>query len=328
MVTDLSAEVVQAELDHYNKADDGVTAAVSPLTSVNISHVDDKSVGVTGPPSRLADLFRQSQVLGSSRHSSLPISGGLCHVPNVYDEEDAAAILETAGVTTRWNSRRVRVPLLSPHTGLPFPAEDAVQLLGQICSEALTKPLFFDKLTEGVVNRLSAPGVPQCQVLHYRTSLISEGLLTTVADKLSGAVVTRQDLVEWSQAESWEDGPTRSFRDAKLAVVGMACRMPGSADTPESFWDVLIEGRDTHTTVPADRFDLEAHFDPSGETENTTNTPFGNFIDNPGFFDAGFFNMSPREVRNKSHFFYTFNDHVIMTNTRETGFKGWGNNAN
>ena len=58
----------------------------------------------------------------------------------------------------------------------------------------------------------------------------------------------------------------------------------------------MAEGRDVHTRVPADRFDLNTHYDPSGNTPNATETPFGNFIDKPGLFDAGFFNMSPREV--------------------------------
>ncbi|KAL8656077.1 MAG: hypothetical protein Q9226_002797 [Calogaya cf. arnoldii] len=33
------------------------------------------------------------------------------------------------------------------------------------------------------------------------------------------------------------------------------------------------------------------------EKDNTVGARFGNFIDNPGYFDAAFFNMSPREVR-------------------------------
>lgn len=58
----------------------------------------------------------------------------------------------------------------------------------------------------------------------------------------------------------------------------------------------MEEGRDVHTRVPADRFDLATHYDPTGQTENATQTSFGNFMDSPGLFDAGFFNMSPREA--------------------------------
>lgn len=41
---------------------------------------------------------------------------------------------------------------------------------------------------------------------------------------------------------------------------------------------------------------METHCDPSGVLKNTTVTPFGCFMDHPGFFDARLFNMSPREA--------------------------------
>ena len=116
-------------------------------------------------------------------------------------------------------------------------------------------------------------------------------------------MVQRQDLVDWLMAEEsamdQECGNPGVPQDSKLAIVGMACRMPSDADTPERFWELLVEGRDTLSVVPPDRFDIEAHFNPKGEIENTVGTKFGNFISNPGQFDAGFFNMSPREVRSR-----------------------------
>lgn len=57
-----------------------------------------------------------------------------------------------------------------------------------------------------------------------------------------------------------------------------------------------MEGRNVHSEVPADRFDLKTHIDPTRMTPNATETPFGNFIDKPGMFDAAFYNMSPKEV--------------------------------
>ena len=48
--------------------------------------------------------------------------------------------------------------------------------------------------------------------------------------------------------------------------------------------------------VPKDRFNVDSHFDPTGKIRNTSHTPFGCFIDEPGLFDPRFFNMSPREA--------------------------------
>ena len=48
--------------------------------------------------------------------------------------------------------------------------------------------------------------------------------------------------------------------------------------------------------IPADRFDVDKHFDPTGKIRNTSHTPYGCFIEEPGLFDPRFFNMSPREA--------------------------------
>ncbi len=52
----------------------------------------------------------------------------------------------------------------------------------------------------------------------------------------------------------------------------------------------------TSLQIPKSRFDLGEHLDPSGNGKNTTSTPFGCFLDNPGLFDNRLFNISPREA--------------------------------
>jgi acyl transferase domain-containing protein len=81
----------------------------------------------------------------------------------------------------------------------------------------------------------------------------------------------------------------------KIAVVGMSARLPGATDV-EALWDVLVSGRDLHRRVPKDRFPVETHFDATGKKNNTSHTPYGCFVEDPGLFDARFFHMSPREA--------------------------------
>ena len=81
----------------------------------------------------------------------------------------------------------------------------------------------------------------------------------------------------------------------KIAVVGMSGRFP-NADNLESLWRLLEHGLDVHRRVPPDRFDVDAHYDPTGKRKNTSHTPYGCFIEEPGLFDPHFFNMSPREA--------------------------------
>ena len=43
-----------------------------------------------------------------------------------------------------------------------------------------------------------------------------------------------------------------------IAVTGIGCRFPGGANDPDSFWRLLIEGRDAISEVPPERWDIDA----------------------------------------------------------------------
>ncbi len=47
-----------------------------------------------------------------------------------------------------------------------------------------------------------------------------------------------------------------------VAVVGIGCRLPGNVSGPDSFWQLLVDGRDAVDEVPADRWDADAFYDP------------------------------------------------------------------
>src|SRR5689334_23083172 len=47
-----------------------------------------------------------------------------------------------------------------------------------------------------------------------------------------------------------------------IAIVGLACRFPGGATTPEAYWELLRDGVDAVAEVPADRWDIDAFYDP------------------------------------------------------------------
>ncbi|WP_433527971.1 SDR family NAD(P)-dependent oxidoreductase [Micromonospora sp. CA-263727] len=81
--------------------------------------------------------------------------------------------------------------------------------------------------------------------------------------------------------------PPRTRGPEPIAVIGIGCRFPGGADTPQEYWRLLTEGRDAVTEVPAGRWRAE-DFDASR---------WGGFL--PGGvegFDPAFFGISPREA--------------------------------
>ena len=81
-----------------------------------------------------------------------------------------------------------------------------------------------------------------------------------------------------------------------IAVVGLGCRFPGGADSGDSFWDLLREGRDAISLVPADRWDADAYYDPDPDEPGKMVTRWGGFLDQVDQFDTKFFEIAPREA--------------------------------
>ncbi len=85
-------------------------------------------------------------------------------------------------------------------------------------------------------------------------------------------------------------------RREPIAVIGMGCRFPGGADSPDAFWQLLREGRDAIREVPADRWDIDAYFDADPDTPARMSVRHGGFLDRIDGFDAEFFGIAPREA--------------------------------
>lgn len=50
-----------------------------------------------------------------------------------------------------------------------------------------------------------------------------------------------------------------------IAVIGLDCRFPGRAATPQGFWDLLMAGENASTKVPSSRFNVDAFYHPDHE---------------------------------------------------------------
>lgn len=81
-----------------------------------------------------------------------------------------------------------------------------------------------------------------------------------------------------------------------IAIIGMGCRFPGGVNDSESFWKVLIEGRDAVSEVPADRWNVERFYDAEPGVIAKSIAKRGGFVDGIDQFDPQFFGISPREA--------------------------------
>ncbi|KAK2611577.1 hypothetical protein N8I77_004910 [Diaporthe amygdali] len=91
-------------------------------------------------------------------------------------------------------------------------------------------------------------------------------------------------------------GPTSQEGD--IAIVGMSVDLPGAPD-PEALWRNLMNGINSCSEIPSDRFQLDDYFHDGShpvKEKRSMGTQFGNFMDDPFQFDNQAFGISPREA--------------------------------
>ncbi|KAH7130941.1 polyketide synthase [Dactylonectria macrodidyma] len=89
----------------------------------------------------------------------------------------------------------------------------------------------------------------------------------------------------------------RSASNEDIAIISMACRLPGDISTPDEYWNLLQRGGDATTDVPKDRWDADALYSADPDAPGKSYCRRGGFINSVDAFDAPFFGISPREAR-------------------------------
>ncbi|KAL9610910.1 MAG: hypothetical protein Q9167_004420 [Letrouitia subvulpina] len=257
-----------------------------------ISNYNYNSTTISGPPSILKNLFENSDVLRTDNSSDNAILGP-AHAPHLHGDVDLHEFLpaENPALLDRYV---LSLPLLSSSSGA-FLANDLAIGNGFLAAieDILRRPLRFDRILDTLSATAKASSSTYCLVSCAFSGAESDLLKALESETGSNAYLYEPRLQPQS-LHGHSKVPRRS-KKAKLAIVGMAGRFPNAADH-EKFWNLLEAGLDVHRKVPKDRFDVNKHYDPTGKMRNTSHTPFGCFIDEPGLFDPRFFNMSPREA--------------------------------
>lgn len=259
---------------------------------MSVFNVDNagRSVSVGGPPKTLAALFSECEGFKKTRHVAMKKIQGMWHTNRVYGAEHVTQVIPEIECT-----RQLHIPLISPVSGEPFQEVETEALLAQIMEEILTERVRWDRVIDAVSNQLKRLKPQSAELVSIQPSHYNRNLLERWRSDLPDTSVSELAMLPAAMNLTIGTSPPKDTRSSKIAVVGMACRFPG-ADSTDEFWDRLMQRQDMHRTVPSDRFDVETHVDPTGKRPNTSKTPYGCFVENPGLFDAMFFGMSPREA--------------------------------
>ena len=212
--------------------------------------------------------------------------------PLIADLPEAGQALAAAAAETGGPSAPGAVTALGQQlAGVP-PAEqnavilqlisaEATAVLGYASPEAIGaqrpfRDLGFDSLTAVELrNRLTAATglpLPATLVFDYPTP-------TVLADHLRAELLGAPAGTPAAPALTAAPGEP-------VAIVGMGCRFPGGAASPEQLWGLVTAGTDAISEFPADR-----GWDVAGSYARA-----GGFVYEAGEFDPGFFGISPREA--------------------------------
>ncbi len=190
----------------------------------------------------------------------------------------------------KWMAERVASLLHIPAESVR--PEDSFDCYGLDSGDAVALSLELESRTGRVVSPAMLYENPTIAALARRLS--DDG-----AANMSGFGQTGNDLSPETRAlplryTRLRGSGTDSAEDA-VAVVGLACRFPG-ADNAQSFWELLRNGIDAVTEVPASRWDPDFFYDPDPNTPGKMYTRYGAFLRDVDRFDAHFFGISPREA--------------------------------
>src|SRR3981189_252843 len=82
----------------------------------------------------------------------------------------------------------------------------------------------------------------------------------------------------------------------RIAIIGIGCRFPGGGNDTQSFWKLLVEGREGVSNVLQDRWRIDRFFDTEPGLPGKSIAQRGGFLDRIDQFDPQFFGISPREA--------------------------------
>ncbi|KAM0545985.1 hypothetical protein ACHAPJ_011097 [Fusarium lateritium] len=262
--------------------------AIPLLSQPYVGAVAPNTVTISGPPDVLDQLLSFS-FFSQRKSFSIPIHGPY-HCSQGYTDSDLGGILNTFLDGVQHLDQEVRISNISCVSGSILEKSSYGELLRQSISDVLTQQIRIDKVTTRLTELTSD---------HEDITLIP--INTQIAQSLSASLARSGKSVRVdnnsspSSSRDLSGSPNPDHNSSQIAIIGFSGRFP-EANSLAEFWDLLQQGLDVHKPAPADRFNAEKHYDPTGQRKNTNKVKSGCWLKEPGLFDARFFRMSPREA--------------------------------
>ncbi|KAG8411789.1 polyketide synthase [Metarhizium acridum] len=270
-----------------------VKTKIPPLSLPYISAKGQNSWTVSGPPEIVQHFLESSKFEKTLRLTPLAVHAPY-HAPHIFSARDVEHIIHAVGPVSNISSK---LSFISSSSSCNLPNGVKFQdLLYRAVEDILILSLDLREAAENIRLVLEATDDVQQCVLFPISTTVCPSLKQSFSPVLASRVSIVDCIMESVAANAGPkstSGPKPS--DSKIAIIGMSGRFPESADV-EAFWDLLYQGLDVHRPVPPDRFNGESYYDVTGKRKNTCKVMHGCWINEPGLFDAKFFNISPKEA--------------------------------
>jgi acyl transferase domain-containing protein/D-arabinose 1-dehydrogenase-like Zn-dependent alcohol dehydrogenase len=243
-------------LDHPNPV---------PL-ALNISALQ-ASTRSTGVPAPLRALVKATASRGAARGAAAGACGGLAQALAGLDHDERTKaltdLIKVQAAVVLGHGSAAAIPATRAFKGLGFDSLTAVELRNRLAAATglrLPATLVFDHPTPAV--------------------------LAELLDTLLGG-----DQVRPATAAAAATTNAASDSADPIAIVSMACRLPGGVGSPEDLWRLLDSGIDAIGGFPTNR-----GWEAIPAADDLEFNPVGGFIHDADAFDAAFFGISPREA--------------------------------
>ncbi|PPJ53310.1 hypothetical protein CBER1_00905 [Cercospora berteroae] len=221
----------------------------------------------------------------------LPITAPY-HAPHLFTANDVQQVTGCLPPSDAWPT--VHIPIISfsrdevLSRGASFPAA-----MSEAVRDCLIRPIALDRMAVSIANH--ARDLGKVSVLPSPIALsFSDKLGPQVNSHLPGAKAPTLELTS-TPIPSAMGAEQQPMAKSPIAILAASGRFPQSSSM-DQFWDVLINGVDTHELVPPTRWNAATHVSEDPKAKNVSGTGFGCWLHEAGEFDAAYFNMSPREA--------------------------------
>lgn len=252
---------------------------------------DKRRVTVTTSKDTSASLLQSLQEVPGVTITAIKLQGRFHHLCH---QEVLGRLLEFCNANSAFHFRDDSSPPIALRIGCAKPDQGAQRLhILALQSILVDQSLWYEAFREIQSLKLSSED----------TRLVCFGQERSIPPSLQQSLSSRvvhatELLVPAKTCEDLHQSAQVSYSDCNgsvnhhaVAVVGMACEVPGATDLDE-FAALLKQGKSQHMEVPSERVDF---YTPWRETDSKRRW-YGNFLDNYDMFDHKFFNKTAREM--------------------------------